>query len=109
MMKRIVRLSLEASWARRRQCLDRRTFQQSGRLEPFLTAGAGVAILTGGLEAETKAAGNFGIGMDVRLTDKWALRSEQRMVISGAPRGISAARGGAILHFVPSAGFVFRF
>jgi hypothetical protein len=86
-----------------------RAFEPRGRVEPFLTVGAGFAVFRGALETEGKPAVNFGIGMDFRLTDRWAFRLEQRTVISSAPRGAEAVSGGTLLHFVPSAGFVFRF
>jgi hypothetical protein len=86
-----------------------RAFEPTGRVQPFLTGGAGFTVFETPFQTGTRPAGNLGIGMDLRLADKWLFRLEQRTVISGAPRGTNAVWEGTFLQFLPSAGLVFRF
>jgi hypothetical protein len=86
-----------------------RAFEPRGRVQPFLTAGTGVAIFRGALNTQGMPAGNFGLGMDFRLTERWWFRLDERTMLTRAPRGSNAVTGGTLLQFAPSAGFVFRF
>ncbi len=81
-----------------------------GRLEPFVTAGAGFGIFNGLNETETKFVINFGAGTDLQLSHRMLLRFEFRDFFSGEPTGGDLqAPGGATHNLVPSAGLVFRF
>lgn len=78
-----------------------------GRLEPFVTGGPGFVVYTIGSNNDTKFAGNFGGGVDVRLRPRWRLRAEFRDVLAERPR--AALVPGTTHNLVPSVGVAFKF
>lgn len=85
------------------------------RMEPFLTAGAGVGIfLESGDGAQVKFVVNFGAGADFQLSRRWLFRMELRDFVSaqpseGAPHPFQKTPQGVTHGIVPTAGFVLRF
>lgn len=92
----------------------------SRTIQPYVAAGAGFAVFEHSLlrmdgqpndapRTITRAAGNFGGGVDVRVWRWLSLRGEVRDVITGNPAFNVPVRGGAQHSLLAAGGFVLRF
>jgi len=77
-----------------------------GRLEPFVTAGLGFVTYAIAGDRNTKFAGNFGGGVDVRLHPRWRLRAEFRDVVAERPEFGFVT--GTAHNLVPSVGIALK-
>lgn len=80
-----------------------------GRLQPFVTAGAGPVFFEGGSGIQPKKALNLGGGFDFALSSRWLVRLDQRLFVSGATREGARASKGTIFNYAPTIGLAYRF
>ncbi|MFQ5664313.1 MAG: outer membrane beta-barrel protein [Terriglobia bacterium] len=84
-----------------------RYFSRRGRIQPFATGGLGFVVFASVFDIDTKFAGNFGGGVDIRLHRRFYLRAEFRDFVSKRPR--FSGRGRVTHNLAPSVGLVFKF
>ncbi|HEV2297008.1 MAG TPA: outer membrane beta-barrel protein [Candidatus Acidoferrales bacterium] len=86
-----------------------RSIPAGKRLSPFLTGGIGFVYVHEPLFSPTHFAANFGGGVDVRVSQHWALRAEYRDFMLDVSQLSTGNPTGLTHNQVPSVGLVFRF
>lgn len=86
-----------------------RSIPAGKRLTPFLTGGIGFVYVHQPVFSPTHFAANFGGGVDLRISEHWAMRMEYRDYVLDGSQLSTGSPTGLTHNQVPSAGLVFRF